>query len=175
MIFLIRHGRLAGEPRRLWGHTDVPLADPEETLRQLKQIPDLDRILRIQSSDLRRARQTADLLAKLCPGAVLMPADPALRELNFGQWEGLSWPEVEATHREAYAALMKDWVNAAPPGGESWTQLKARVRTVPLCRGDAVVGHHSSLRALLGEIKSLNDEQSFEQSWRYAEGLWLKV
>ena len=53
--------------------------------------------------------------------------DERLREVHFGDWEMMRWPEIEAAHPEDYWDYMNTWRSAAPPGGESWHQLCARV------------------------------------------------
>lgn len=67
-------------------------------------------------------------------------ADPRLREMHFGDWDGLPW---EAIAREAVDAWMADFAAHAPGGGECLNAVLARVsqslRTLP--RGSLIVTH----------------------------------
>ncbi|MFW5829302.1 MAG: histidine phosphatase family protein, partial [Planctomycetota bacterium] len=52
--------------------------------------------------------------------------EPALRELDFGHWEGVAWTAVPRREWQPWAA---DWVHTATPGGESLEQLARRCAT----------------------------------------------
>jgi probable phosphoglycerate mutase len=78
----------------------------------------------VVSSPLARCRQTAEVAA----GRLGLPVAVAdgLRETAFGAWEGLTFAEV----RERYPAELDAWFAspaAAPPGGESFELVTARV------------------------------------------------
>ncbi len=79
---------------------------------------------RVITSPLFRARETAELLA---PGAT-PEADPRLREMDYGDWEGLTYAEIDASDGE----FRRDWELApdrlACPAGESGNQVAERVR-----------------------------------------------
>lgn len=79
---------------------------------------------RVITSPLFRARETAELLARGTP----LEADPRLREMDYGAWEGRTYEEIEA----ADAAFRRDWELApdrlACPGGESGNDVAERVR-----------------------------------------------
>ena len=51
--------------------------------------------------------------------------DPRLQEYDFGEWEGRNWPDIPRAESDPWIA---DMLNAAPPGGESFAALIARVR-----------------------------------------------
>ena len=79
---------------------------------------------RVITSPLFRARETAELVARGLPAQ----ADPRLREMDYGAWEGRTYEAIEATDR----ALRREW-EAAPdttrcPGGESGEDVAVRVR-----------------------------------------------
>jgi probable phosphoglycerate mutase len=76
------------------------------------------------SSPLRRCRRTAELAADLL--GLDVTVEPALRETDFGAWEGLTFAEV----RERFPAEMDAWLaspSVAPPGGESFEEVARRV------------------------------------------------
>jgi probable phosphoglycerate mutase len=83
-----------------------------------------DRIEAIYSSDLSRAAETADVIAQ--PHGITVVRDPRLREFAFGEWEGLTWPEIVATRphlREGSASVAARY---APDGGEAFEDVVAR-------------------------------------------------
>ena len=88
MIYLIRHGQTDWNlDRKLQGQTDIPLNDNGRGQAEevAKEIADL-KIDRIISSDLLRAKETAEIINKKI-GAVIS-FDKRLREVNYGDYEG---------------------------------------------------------------------------------------
>jgi probable phosphoglycerate mutase len=78
----------------------------------------------VVSSPLARCRQTAEAAAAAL--GLDVAVEPGLRETDFGTWEGLSFAEVRARH----PAEMTAWLGSAdvaPPGGESFADVTARV------------------------------------------------
>ena len=95
-LYLIRHGRVLGaERRRLIGHLDVPLSpEGEAEIRALARRLASVLLAAIYSSDLARARRSAELIAAthgLTPRVV-----PSFREMAMGRWEGLTAEEIRA-------------------------------------------------------------------------------
>jgi broad specificity phosphatase PhoE len=100
-LLLVRHGETDWNRDGRWqGHSDTHLNDigREQALRVAAELHDVDVVY---SSDLARARETAEIIA----GALGLDVrfDPRLRERSFGAWEGLTAPEIEADFREAHA------------------------------------------------------------------------
>ena len=85
----------------------------------------------------------------LSPGRYRL--DPALKEISFGAWEGLTWPEIEARDPSGVRARRKDKWSFTPPGGESYATLAERLRPwLSGLTGDAfVVSHGGVARALM--------------------------
>ena len=117
MIFLIRHGETAGNAARIVQLPDIPLsprgvAQAERLARRLAR----EGVAQILSSDLPRARQTAEAVQR-ATGAPLV-FEPLLHERNFGDIRGI-----------AYADLGLDMFapGYAPPNGETWPVFHARV------------------------------------------------
>ncbi len=106
-------------------------SDPSLSVQGREQIPSVIRSLSqvipkaIWSSDLRRATETAEPIAKHF--GLHYATSPALREMNFGLWEGLTWKEVELQYPEDARAWAKFFPHHRPPGGESFLELQARV------------------------------------------------
>lgn len=140
------------------GWTDAPcdLSDAAALDRLAAALPEAP----VVSSDLARARATADRIAGDRPR---LPPDPALRELHFGAWEGLSFAEVAARWPEDHAAFWASPGAAAATGGESLDALCARVDAAVdrLCAeigtGDVIaVAHLGAIMAALRRALGLD-------------------
>ena len=79
----------------------------------------------VVSSPLRRARQTADVVAAEL-GLPVREVE-TLRECAFGEWEGLTFAEVQERWPDELSGWLAD-TSVAPPGGESFDAVAARVR-----------------------------------------------
>jgi len=80
---------------------------------------------RVYASDLRRARETAEAIAR--PHGLTVHADARLREFHFGAWEGLTWDEIVARWPEAEAHGATGASRFAPEGGETFEAVVERV------------------------------------------------
>ena len=143
-LWLVRHGSTDwSEAGRLTGWTDVPLNDRGRAqARGLAQVLGQQSFIGAWSSDLIRAVETAQLASV---DAVL---DPRLREVDFGQLEGVRWDEIPSPTREA----LREFDGFQAPGGESVAGLRQRVAqfTHGLGEGDHVLFTHGGvIRALL--------------------------
>jgi probable phosphoglycerate mutase len=129
-ICIIRHGETdwnAG--RRIQGQIDVPLsAVGHAQARATANVLAREDFAAIYSSDLARARQTAEATAHLA--RLPMHATPELRERHYGIFQGLTYPEAEARHPEAYARHKARDPHFAPEGGESLLDLAARIGAI---------------------------------------------
>jgi broad specificity phosphatase PhoE len=81
---------------------------------------------RLYTSDLQRAWETAEAIAE--PHALPVHAEPRLREMAFGHWEGLTYAEIQQREAQSLAAWERDQLHSAPPGGETLLQMTERVR-----------------------------------------------
>ncbi len=108
------------------------------------------------SSSLRRAWETATAITG--PRSLLVLADPQLREIHFGTWEGLTYPDIRHEDPQALADWESDPMEVAPPGGETLAKVARRValflaaiRNKHQSRTHTVlvVAHRGSLRVLL--------------------------
>jgi len=77
----------------------------------------------VVASDLLRARETAGIAV---PGAEVA-ADPRLRELGFGAWEGLTWDECARRDGDRIRRWTEDPDRTTPPEGESTADFAARI------------------------------------------------
>jgi len=129
-LLLIRHGATENNMQaRYTGQNDVPLSThgilQVEAVSRRLQDAHLDAIV---SSDLRRARSTAEAITRY--HSVTLVFDQDLREISLGEWEGLTYAEVLQRDPERAA----DWhsglpesLAVAPPGGETTNQFLERI------------------------------------------------
>lgn len=152
-------------------------SDPELNAQGRAQLARLAHLLspepfgRVYSSDLRRARSTAQAIA--AGRNIPQLFRPALREINFGDWEGMSWEQIEQLDPE-YA---QEWIDAYPhlpaPAGESFEVFEARVLeevTLLLERNPgpiAVVTHAGVLRVVLRHLFGCNEQEAWQQTRPY--------
>lgn len=123
----IRHGEPVGGRRYRGDQVDDPLCEAGWTQMwaRIDAMPDpnWDRII---TSPLRRCEAFARALAERrgCP----LEREPALREIGFGHWEGLTHQAVRDERPAEYRAYRADPVGGRPPGAESLTAFAERVR-----------------------------------------------
>lgn len=155
-VLLARHGETDDNrpPLRFQGWRDTPLNDTGR--RQAAELAERVTgrgIVSLWSSDLSRARETAEIVAARLGLEVKL--DARLREANRGRWEGRLFRDVAADEPELYAAWMKAGPQWRFPGGESLTEQQRRVAAcVEEIRGDGelpalAVCHGGSIRVIL--------------------------
>ncbi len=132
-IYLVRHGETEwNRDGRLQGQSNSAL-----TKRGLKQARAIGELLRelvgggipIIASPLERALRTAEVICgPLGRNPACLQTDDLLKEISFGQWEGLTFAEIAAADPENLARMEQDRWSVAPPGGESYAMMADRVR-----------------------------------------------
>ena len=112
------------------------------------------------SSDLRRARQTADAVGRSF--GLEVEGRPELREMDFGQWEGLTWNQIARRSPKLAALWIERFPRQAIPGAEPFGQFKKRVaagigKIVAANRGQCalIVTHAGVIRFTLGKVLGL--------------------
>ena len=123
---LLRHGETAlSAERRFAGRGDLPLTGLGEKQAAAAAARLAGRkVDAIVSSPLRRARQTADAVAAAT--GVPVSVEDGLMEVDFGEWEGLTFAEARERWPDELTAWLAD-PSLAPPGGESFADAAARV------------------------------------------------
>ena len=169
--FLVRHGETTwNDEGRAQGQSDTPLNARGRAQAALTatRLDPLD-FEAAYCSDLSRVAHTADAI--MSGRDMPLIKMKSLREKAFGEWEGLTFQEVEKSHPSMFRRLFDEDIEFAPPGGESDIQLYARMKATvdELIERHAdsegnilVVGHGGSLRGL---IVSLMDMPA-EYMWR---------
>lgn len=158
-IYLVRHGAtdLTADDR-FAGSSDVPLSDTGRrqvaSLAERLRGEDLDAIY---ASPLQRTVETARILG--VPHGLEPIAEPGLREIDYGHWEGLRRSEVESAFRDEYAIWQEDPFVIAPAGGESGVNVLNRALPVVRRiverhrhRTVVVVSHKGTNRLLIGSL-----------------------
>lgn len=171
-ILFIRHAEtdMAGT---FCGHSD-----PNLNARGHRQTAELIDKLRsedigiVYTSDLRRAQTTAEAIASAFGFECITRR--ALREISFGEWEGLTWKEIEQRD-EGYACR---WMAEHPwlpaPGGEIFSSFEQRVleevaflSTKAAERDIAVVTHAGVMRTVLCSLHRCSEEDVWRETKPY--------
>ncbi len=161
-IYYIRHGETAWNAAgRFQGSQDIPLNDLGRTQavaaggilaellardgRQASSMP-------FVASPLGRARLTMELMRgtlKLPPDGYAV--DGRLREIGYGQWEGLTLPEMKLHDAATFASRDQDKWGVAAPAGESYASVTLRMREWfdSLLVDTVAVAHGGTMRALM--------------------------
>ena len=161
-IYYIRHGETAWNAAgRFQGSQDIPLNDlgrsqavtaggvlADLLLRDEREVSSLTFV----ASPLSRARLTMELMRgalRLSPEEYAV--DPRLREIGYGQWEGLTLPEMERHDAATFAARNEDKWGVAAPSGESYASVTRRMREWfdSLVADTVTVAHGGTMRALM--------------------------
>lgn len=130
-IVLVRHGVTAHTTGRRFsgglGGDNPPLseegrAQAEEVAAWLSELSESIDV--VVASPVRRTRETADIVA----AALGLPVaeEPGFAEMEFGEWDGLTFTEVAERDKARMEAWFADMATA-PPGGESFVEVRERV------------------------------------------------
>jgi broad specificity phosphatase PhoE len=144
-LYLVRHGEAeSNATSRFGGWSPVPLTErgrrqAEAAARALAtRLPTA-----IISSDLVRARETAEPIAAAC--GLPLALDERLRERSVGVFDGLLFSEAEARYPEAWARMLARDPDAVPERAETVDQVFARVTAAI----DAIVAAHTGGRVIV--------------------------
>ena len=161
-IYYIRHGETGWNAEgRFQGSKDIPLNELGRTQavaageilgRLLARDGHDASALPFVSSPLGRARMTMELAR----GALNLPVadysiDDRLREIGYGQWEGSTLAEAQATDPELFAARVAAKWTVAAPGGERYSDVEQRMGAwyAELAGDTVAVAHGGTARALM--------------------------
>lgn len=173
-LWLLRHPEPEASVRgRCYGSLDVALSP--EGIRQahavagtLAQIP----FAAIYASPRRRCQQATGILANGRTCAVETGA--ALRELDFGDFEGRTYDEIAAKYPEMYQQWMEHPTETQFPGGESFGEMSVRViavarelRSRHAGHSIALVTHGGVIRIILAEALGMAAANIFRIGQRY--------
>ena len=161
-IYYIRHGETEWNAEgKLQGGQDIPLNDLGRA--QAATAGDIlaglfardgrnEQSLAFVASPLGRARSTMELVR----GALKLPIagyalDDRLREIGYGDWEGSTLAQMQASDPDVFAARQAEKWTVPPPGGESYASVQARMRDWydQLTADTVAVAHGGTARALM--------------------------
>jgi len=153
-------------------------SDPEVNKRGREQIFELiDRLCEesidiIYTSDLRRAATTANAIATAF--GVKCHVRPALREINFGAWDGLRWEKIEQRDPVYARRWLAEYPMLPAPGGEAFSYFQQRVlkEVVYLSakaaeQKIAVVTHAGVMRTVLCSLNNCSQYDAWRQTKTY--------
>ncbi len=161
-LILIRHGETQWNARKMFqGHSDVELAP--EGVHQAHLLAahfPVEHIDAVYSSDLRRARTTAEIIRDKF--GVEMYLTKKLREASYGQWEGRSFEELALAHPNEFKTFFLDPDKYTPEGGEKFSDVQARAmealyEIIRAHHNQTVVGvtHGGVLRTIIAAVLSM--------------------
>jgi probable phosphoglycerate mutase len=161
-IYYIRHGETGWNAEgRFQGSKDIPLNElgREQAVaaggilaRLLAHEGREAASLPYVASPLGRARMTMELAR----GALQLPPadysiDDRLREIGYGQWEGLTLPEMQLNDAATFALRQVDKWSVAAPSGESYASVTSRIQDWfdSIAVDTVAVAHGGTMRALM--------------------------
>jgi probable phosphoglycerate mutase len=181
-IYYIRHGETEWNALgRLQGVQDIPLNELGRTqsvhaghvLADLLKRDGHDaQSVGFVASPLGRARQTMELVRD----TIKLPLsgyaiDDRLREIGYGEWEGSTLAQAQAKDPDLFARRLAEKWTVAPPGGETYVAVQARVADwYRGLRADTVaVAHGGTARALMVTLGLLTPEIAAD--WSVGQGM----
>ncbi|GAB2469095.1 bifunctional RNase H/acid phosphatase [Streptosporangium sandarakinum] len=144
-LLLLRHGETPFSAERRFSGVGDPeltsagIAQAEAAAARLSRPPYGIQV--VVSSPLKRARATAEIVAAML--GLEVEVEEGLREVDFGDWEGHTFTEIQRRWPDELAAWLAD-PSAAPPGGESFEAAARRVQTT----GDRLVERYEGRTVL---------------------------
>ncbi len=152
-IWLIRHAQSEGNrDRRIQGHFDTPLTElgleqAQITAKYFQERAEELNISAIFSSDLMRAKQTAEPIAQALK--LTVETNPEWREAYFGRWEGICIDQIPEEERNVFERWQRDklW---RPDWCESFSECQARglrslTNTLTRSSGNLIILAHGGL------------------------------
>jgi alpha-ribazole phosphatase len=169
-LYMVRHGQVVGyDGFPVYGHTDVEMTDVG--IMQMEHLAERLRLVNISaiySSDLKRSFRGARIIARYHDA--LLHTLPELREMHFGDWEGMTLTEIRERFPDELEKRKTDLVNYQNPGeGESIENLSERVMNcfkgiLKDQKGNdiVVVGHGAVNRVILCHALDLDLNRMFK-------------
>jgi alpha-ribazole phosphatase len=171
-IIFIRHGEtdIAGS---FCGHSNpaLNLNGTNQAKRVAEEVISLG-IERIYSSDLLRASQTASIIGQRVGVHIETKSD--LREIFFGQWEGLHWQKIEKLFPQEAEKWLREFPLRTAPEGESYLDFTQRIDLVLqklICEAEerrtAIVTHRGVMHYALTKFFGFPEEEVWPMTAPY--------
>jgi alpha-ribazole phosphatase len=174
-FWLIRHGEPAEEARhRCYGSLDIGLSQKGHgQMQHVAEFLKSESIAAIYTSPRSRAQESASILAaaQSCP----IETVDDLREIDFGDFEGLTYDEIANRYPDLYRQWMERPTEIRFPNGESFPEMRTRVlrafEAISSAREGqttAIVSHGGVNRILLAWALQVPDNALFRIAQDYA-------
>lgn len=171
-LYFVRHGETVwNHSGRYQGMTDVPLSETGK--RQAARTEDFFRDIPLDgvySSDLSRAVDTARGIAE--SHHLTLQKDSRLRELSFGDWEGLTYDEIEARWPGSIESMYRKPAEIRISGGETFGEVEKRasaaVQDIMGSREEKtflIVSHGGTIRTMLCSLLGL----PLDKAWTFCQ------
>lgn len=180
-VILVRHGETVwNQEGRFLGHSDPGLNKKGEIQAQeAAALLSGEKIDLVFSSDLLRAQETARVIAGLHNTPINF--NSSLREMNFGDWEGLTFEEIRTRYPELQKEWLKDQFKIRVPGGETTEEVNGRVIkawdaiSAGLSDRDtvAIVAHGGPLRLLSCHLTGVESSKHWDFNIGHGEAVVL--
>lgn len=169
-FILVRHGQTEWNVGgRYQGQSDVALTEEgRQQARLLAENFPVAEVHRIYASDLKRASETADIIAARF--GLPVTKDKIFRELSFGDWEGLTYKEIVSRWPDAMENFLRHPDKLNIPHGETFQEVQQRaVKGLHAIMADpanedktiVIVAHGAILRTIL----TAQLHMSLEYAW----------
>lgn len=167
-LVLVRHGETVGQSSiRLYGATDIALSEVGEAqvMRAAEALKD-EGFARVIASPLCRSRRAAELVAARQRPPAPVVVVPDLREVDFGDWEGLTFDEVGARDPQGLHDSRTLGQKFGYPGGESrasfWARVQAVARTLEFAGSGraAAVLHKGVIKAVIAALTGMPEAEA---------------
>jgi alpha-ribazole phosphatase/probable phosphoglycerate mutase len=173
-FWLIRHGALVEDARnRCYGALDFALSETGRA--QVARAADYlasEPIFAVYTSSLSRAVESARIIAE--PSAAPIRIVPDLREMNFGDLEGLTYDQIATRNPDIYRRWMDAPTEVRFPNGESFREMRVRVLQAFAAiqaesegRTVALVTHGGVIRILIAWALQMPDNCVFRLAQDY--------
>ena len=175
-IYQVRRGQTEwNKQKRYQGSKDIGLDNTG--LDQAEKLPEKLKNIqwsKVYSSDLQRARKTAETVASKCNFEISILEVPELREMHFGDWEGQTFTSIEEQFPEKVNAFFADPTPQIIPAGENAESFRERVLKgfeeilTNSSAGDVVlaVTHGGTIRVIVCEVMGL----PLKDMWEIEQG-----
>jgi probable phosphoglycerate mutase len=188
-LILVRHGQTEwNRLNKMQGQKDSPLTERGRLQADLAgRALSAYEINQFYCSDAGRAWETVERLLKVNPRLPLPHRDARLRELNYGNWEGLLRKEIEDTYPELFKIYMHHPASFRAPNGEAFRDLQDRLLSFlsEMPRADnencLIVTHGGLIRVALltltnKRLEELNNTPPIREAsisrFQWTDGIW---
>lgn len=160
-LILVRHGEtLWNREGRVQGTSDIELSDMGRLqVQRLAESLRNDNIKNIYSSPLRRAYETASIIAEQI--GIPVRLESGLREMDTGDFEGMSHRELGSEHKPFLHQWLKDPASVKMPNGESLLEVQDRAWKVidnifRNMENTLIVSHNFTLTTIICKISGIS-------------------